>query len=75
MIGFIEANREAKHSQAVSVFLQSLIEVQSRAEDSGEFSVDQIIVRSRELFGDDHAVVGSLLMSRAGSLATAGRLE
>ena len=72
-IGFVRASREAAHSRAVSDFLQSIIIDTERAAP-GDVSVDEITWRGRDLFGDDHAIVGNLLTTRASSLATAGRL-
>ncbi|MCP3903403.1 MAG: serine/threonine protein kinase [Planctomycetes bacterium] len=72
--GFVRASREARHSVAVSDFLQSLVmELDRGAAPGQEMTVEQIVERARALFGDDHAVVGTLLMSRASSLGTSGR--
>ncbi|MHC5114701.1 MAG: serine/threonine protein kinase [Planctomycetota bacterium] len=72
--GFVQAAREARHSVAVSDFLQSLVmELDRGAAPGQEMTVAQIVDRARTLFGDDHAVVGTLMMSRASSLGTSGR--
>ncbi len=72
-IGFVGANREARRSQAVSSFLQSLLDLETAG--AAPVSVDEVIASGRQLFGNDHAVIGTLLMSRASSLSTAGRLD
>ncbi|MHC4948600.1 MAG: protein kinase domain-containing protein, partial [Planctomycetota bacterium] len=71
--GLLRARREASHSRAVSGFLQSLIIDVDGAGDG--VPVDEVVDRGRELFGDDHAVVGTLLASRASALRGAGRLD
>ncbi|MHC5002526.1 MAG: serine/threonine protein kinase [Planctomycetota bacterium] len=71
-VGFVRANNEAARSQAVSQYLQSLITDLSGNDGPG---LDEIVVRGRELFGDDHAIVGTALTTRAAALRTAGRLD
>ncbi len=74
-VGFVNAQREAAHSQAVSTFLQELTTRTELSNNEGaEMSADDIIRRARELFGDDHGMIGSLLMNRASMLAAVGNL-
>ena len=75
MIGFIEARDEARHSLDVSEFLQQMTMVERDIGRTENVSLDQIVQRGKELFGDDHAMVGHLLMTRASTLNTAGRLN
>ena len=72
-VGFVRASSEAAHSREVSDFLQSvIIDVDQKG---GDLSVDEVVERGRSLFGDDHAIVGNLLTTRASSLSAAGRME
>jgi non-specific serine/threonine protein kinase/serine/threonine-protein kinase len=74
-IGLVQARQEAARTQAVNDFLQQLT-TRLEVEPAGdEMSAGEIIERGRELLGDDHALVASLLMARAASLSTAGRPE
>jgi tetratricopeptide (TPR) repeat protein len=72
-VGLVQARQEAARTKAVNDFLQQLTTRFEIDPAGGEMSVGEIIERGRELLGDDHAVVASLLMTRASSLSTAGR--
>jgi serine/threonine protein kinase/tetratricopeptide (TPR) repeat protein len=74
-VGFVQARREAAHTRAVNEFLQQLTTRIEAGSGGGGMTVGEIIARGRELLGDDHAVVGSLMMTRASSLGTAGRVD
>ncbi|MHC4416317.1 MAG: protein kinase domain-containing protein [Planctomycetota bacterium] len=71
----VQARREAARTRAVNDFLQELTTQIETATGGGGMTAGEIIVRGRELLGDDHAVIGTLLMTRASSLSTAGRLD
>ncbi|MHC4219236.1 MAG: protein kinase domain-containing protein [Planctomycetota bacterium] len=72
-VGLVQARQEAARIKAVNDFLQQLTTSFEIDPAGGEMSVGEIIERGRELLGDDHAVVASLLMTRAASLSTVGR--
>ncbi len=74
-VGFVRASREAARTRAVNDFLSQLTTQLQVAGGGDELSVGEILARGRALFGDDHAVIGTLLQSRASSLQTAGRLD
>jgi tetratricopeptide (TPR) repeat protein len=74
-VGLVQARQEAARTQAVNDFLQQLTTRFEADPAGGDMSVGEIIERGRDLLGDDHAVVASLLMTRAASLSTAGRPE
>jgi tetratricopeptide (TPR) repeat protein len=75
-IGLVKASREARHSRAVSEYLQSLItQLEEEADRGSPLTLDEIVDRGRTLFGDDHALVGTVLMTRASSLRTVGRID
>jgi tetratricopeptide (TPR) repeat protein len=74
-VGLVQARRDAAHTRAVNDFLQQLTTRLETGTGGSGMRVGEIIVRGRELLGDDHAVVATLLMTRASSLGTAGRLD
>jgi tetratricopeptide (TPR) repeat protein len=69
----VQARQEAARTQAVNDFLQQLTTRLELDPAGGGMSVGEIIERARDLLGDNHAVVASLLVTRAASLSTAGR--
>jgi tetratricopeptide (TPR) repeat protein len=72
-VGLVQARQEAARTQAVNDFLQQLTTRFEIDPAGGGMSAGEIIERGRELLGDNHAVVASLLTTRAASLSTAGR--
>jgi serine/threonine protein kinase/tetratricopeptide (TPR) repeat protein len=73
--GQVQATRQARRLREANGFLQSLI-IDVGGEDGAEGPTnDEIIERGRRLYEDDHAVIGTLLTTRASSLAGAGRID
>ncbi|MCZ2398791.1 MAG: serine/threonine-protein kinase [Phycisphaerae bacterium] len=82
VLGFVQAKRErdeALEAQArannQSAFLQQLIARLDAGDSDAQMSLDDVVQRGRALFGDDHAIVASLLMTRAASQRIAGQFE
>jgi serine/threonine protein kinase/tetratricopeptide (TPR) repeat protein len=60
--GFVSANREARHSQAIAEFLEDIVVAVNPQESAGQqLDVEQVVRRARELFGRDHATVAAAL--------------
>ncbi|HMQ16287.1 MAG TPA: tetratricopeptide repeat protein, partial [Phycisphaerae bacterium] len=68
----LEAQARAKNQSA---FLQQLIARLDAGDAGAQVSLDDVVQRGRTLFGDDHAIVASLLMTRAAAQRIAGQFE
>ena len=73
--GWAKANRELDRSRAMSEFLQELHIGFDPVRQSENTDVETIVSRCEELFGEDHAAIGSLLFTRASLLQSWGRLD
>ena len=75
-IGLFQARQEAQHSREVSDFLQQMtMQFERGAGSSDDVSVDEIVQRGRELFGEDHAMFAAVLNTLALQLHDAGDFE
>lgn len=72
-LGFVQARRQARHSREVSAFLTELITRHELDLRQPTLDTSDVIRRAEELFGDDHALIGSMLLTRASSLIAAAR--
>ena len=75
-LGFIQASREAAHSQEVADFLQEMLaSVDPQEATDRDVDVARVVARTRELFGDDHSTVAATLSSLALQLQNSGKLD
>ncbi|MEP0847607.1 MAG: serine/threonine protein kinase [Phycisphaerae bacterium] len=72
-LGFVHARRQALHSREVSAFLTELVTRHELDLRQPTLETSDVIRRAEELFGDDHALIGSMLLTRASSLIAAAR--
>jgi serine/threonine protein kinase len=71
-----QAERESKRSQEINDYLlKSLAAVDPEQAKVMDVSPDAVLKRSRELFGDNKALIGSVLSARASALRSANQLD
>jgi serine/threonine protein kinase len=71
-----EAEREAARNREINEYLERiLLATDAQQARLMNVSLESILERSRQLFGDQHAIVGAVLSSRANSLRAAGQLQ
>lgn len=76
ILGLVQANREAAHSQAIGDFLQEMLSsVDPQEAVDRDVDVASVVKRTRELFGDDHATTAATLSSLALQLQHSGKLD
>ena len=73
--GWVEARSQLKRSTAMTEFLKELHIGFDPFQQDDKTGVDAIVERSKELFGEDNAAIGSLLFTRASLLTSWGRLS
>ena len=75
-VGFVQANQEARRSQRIADFLQTLfVSTDPDAALAADMDVESVLETAREIFGEDHAAVAATLSSRAVQLQSSGDLE
>jgi serine/threonine protein kinase len=68
------ADGEARRTREMVEFLQkALAATDPQQAKLMNVSLEEVLARSRQLFGDDHAIIGNVLTSRASSLRAAGQ--
>ena len=68
------ADGEARRTREMVEFLQkALAATDPQQAKLMNVSLEAVLARSRQLFGDDHAIIGNVLTSRATSLRAAGQ--
>jgi len=71
-----DAERESRRSQQINDYLlRMLTAVDPEQAKVMDISPDTVLQRSRELFGDNKALLGAVLSSRASALRAAGQLD
>jgi serine/threonine protein kinase/tetratricopeptide (TPR) repeat protein len=71
-----DAERESRRSQQINDYLlRMLAAVDPEQAKVMDISPDMVLQRSRELFGDNKALLGAVLSSRASALRSAGQLD
>ncbi|MEE8459162.1 MAG: tetratricopeptide repeat protein [Phycisphaerales bacterium] len=74
--GFVQASMEARRSQRIADFLQTLfISTDPDEALAADMDVASMLGTAREIFGEDHATVAATLSSRALQLQSSGDLE
>ncbi len=70
------AQREADRSRRINEYLgQMLVAVDPEQARIMNVTLDSVLSRGRELFGNDHAIIAAVLSSRATALRAAGQLD
>src|SRR5688572_22563965 len=68
------ADGEARRTREMVEFLQqALAATDPQQAKLMNVSIEAVLARSRQLFGDDHAIIGNVLTSRAAALRAAGQ--
>ena len=76
MIGFVQANQEARRSQRIADFLQTLfVSTDPDQALAADMDIESVLETAREIFGADHPAVAATLSSRAVQLQSSGDLE
>jgi eukaryotic-like serine/threonine-protein kinase len=71
-----DAERESLKSRQITDYLrQMLVAVDPEQARAMDVTLDSVLNRSRELFGDDHVIIAAVLSARANSLRSGGQLE